>query len=172
MEVNGLYSRQGSKMEQPNSSSDSQLEMRPLCFWSLLIVISYTISYIPYPHRYKYQCIKVKHHKCDMKVWWESTNVNATKRLVSDQSGFPGVWPCHCNLSAVGKSFKPSDSHSLHDFNTNQIIKMQNRELWGHTHSKQVLTGGTWSQDRRTWRDQMKTLPFYPTESSWSASQH
>lgn len=44
-----------------------------------------------------------------------ATRVKATKRLLSDQSGNPGAWPCHCNLSAVGKSLKPSDSHSLQD---------------------------------------------------------
>lgn len=45
------------------------------------------------------------------KTW--NTSVNATNRLVSDQSGVLGVWPCHCSLSAVGKPSNPSDSHSL-----------------------------------------------------------
>lgn len=49
------------------------------------------------------------------KLTRKHTSVKATKRLVSDQSGIPGVWPCHCSLSAVGKSYKPSDSHSLQD---------------------------------------------------------
>jgi len=65
------------------------------------------------------------------------TSVKATKRLVSDQSGVPGAWPCHCSLSAVGKSFKPRDSHSLQvDYSYKMELGRQTGEQNGKLHKK------------------------------------
>lgn len=93
----------------------------------------------------------------------QNTSVNATNRLVSDQSGVLGVWPCHCSLSAVGKPSNPSDSHSL------QACKQQSKaekELSTLEKTSWILTGGIWSWGSKIVKNQMKIHPSYPNGSN------